>query len=975
MVLRFLLITLLLLFPKVALANYAIFNGTTTFATVPNKSDMVNDPLIFYIEVKPTALSSSLGHNQCLFTKLNTAGATYELCIESADDKFHFRTNVGGAGGVNIVDDTAITANTHYHVSVHINGSLGVTMYVNSTTAEASTGTSAAFDVTGAGDLKLGGRASADRNFQGEYYMFRMWNLETASISVPALMSGFGQASGKIHEIGFFDGEGTGLYNTGTEDSDGTVSDVEWIVRQYSYVIPEEDNYKYPPIEMTGTMWENMGISRETEPLESGDWSWTYNTKCDLPQYNKIWLSPTGNDVTGNGTEGNPYATFAPLFNQFTGVAEYGDCAVLKPGTYYLGSVTVYLHGDTSTAGNNKKFIITGSGEGEAIVRFDYTDDLNWTAYNADIQVTDWFENMNIGSQPTNVVLDDNWPYGTRRVWAFEDIERDGDWFFDNKQTGTTTSTTSGKLIDSNADFGNEDRPTRVGQIIAVPSISPTFKTEITAIDSATQLSVNDTVASGNTYEVWKDLYVHTSGDDPWDDRQIIVPRSFYAADDFGFNVQGQPYIEITGITMIGAGTYSVGGFTTDYTPHIDIYNVVSKYSGKGTSAVGKYSDLHHIISFGQGISGHGNGTWGAGVGGTNGGWPSVCGCRTGCIVAWSFGEGIGGQANPTSNYGDGRIVENSIIVNAWSVNLYPVDTVFGATLRNNVIFNREFRPRWILPDSELADREMERSRIWRRQFPQGFLYGDEVAAAGQTEGRLGYLNIHDNIFFNTRGCHDVFKEIPIPLGFNHIDFVHNVCVSPVWDGVLIGSGWAMIEADKIAGGDLNDSSRIYNNIFLGLNAAAFYNMFNNNETNTDISGLHSDYNYFFFQNPRSFAWKLATQSSFSAYQSASGQDAHSTLGTVDDEDVISPAILGRSDWGADEIQYTIDDFTPSVGSALINTGTLLLNEGGTRDHDFQLDRGKKFRPLGSAPDIGAIEVGEWYPRQHKNGAISGGSF
>ena len=242
MALRLFLTLFILLFPNLAFANYAIFNGSTSFATVPTKSDMVNDPLIFYIEIKPTALSSTLGHDQCLFTKLNTAGATYELCIESADDKIHFRTNVGGAGGVNIVDNSAITANTHYHVSVHINGSLGVTMYVNSTTAESSTGTSGALDVTGAGDLKLGGRASGNRNFQGEYYMFRMWNLETASISVPALMSGFGQASGKIHEIGFFDGEGTGLYNTGTEDLDGTVSDVEWIVRRYSYVIPEEDN-------------------------------------------------------------------------------------------------------------------------------------------------------------------------------------------------------------------------------------------------------------------------------------------------------------------------------------------------------------------------------------------------------------------------------------------------------------------------------------------------------------------------------------------------------------------------------------------------------------------------------------------------------------------------------------------------------------------------------------------------------------
>lgn len=974
MALRIALFIFLLLCPLSAWANYTEFNGSTDYGTAPTDANMSSVPLIFYVEVKPTVLSSTLGHDQVLFSKLNASGSTYELSIDSADDKIHFRTNIGGAGGVNIVDDAAITANTHYHVIVVINGSRGCTMYVNSTTAEASTGTSAALDVTGAGDLRLGGIGSGDQNFQGYYYMFRMWNLEVASISIPATITGFGQASGKIHEFGFLEDDGDDLYNTADIDHDGTLFGGTRHVRQFNYEIPEEHNYKYHPMEMTGTMWDNMGISREVEPYASGDYSWAYNPKCDEPQYRKLHVATDGDDVTGDGSEGNPFATFEPIFNQYTGIGEYGDCVVVHAGEYFDVPSGINIHNYIANPGSRtNKFIITGAGDGEVILRFDHTNELTWSAYDSNIQKTNWFENLSIGTWPGNVVLDDNWPYGTRRVWALDDIERDGDWFFDDKLTSTTTGAATGKLIDSTANFGNETPPTEVGHVIAVPSISPNFKTLITAIDSPTQLSVNSGVPAATVYEVWRDLYIHTSGQNPFTERMAVIPSTNYATDDFGLNFGGGAYSELYGLTFVGAGTYSVGGFTSDYTPYIDISHVVSKYSGKGTASVGKYSSIDKVVSFGQGINSHGNGTYG--IGGTDGGWPSVCGCRSGCIVGWSYGEGVGGQANPTTNYGDTRIVENSIIINSWSVNLYPVDTTFGATLRNNIVFNHEFRPTWTLPASEIEDRGLERSRIWRRMMPIGFLYGDEVAAAEQTVGRLGYLNIHNNIFVNTRGCNDVFKEIALPLGMNHIDFVHNICVTPQWDGIPIGAAWNMIETDKISGGIYNDSSRFYNNVLIGLNASAFVSIFNSAETNTAISGLHLDHNYYFVQNPRSFVWKLITKDNFAAFQADTGQDENSTLGTVSEEDVISPAIIGRADWGADVINMTIDDFTPPAGSPLINTGTLLLNEGGTRDFDFQLDMNKHFRPLGTAPDIGPIEHGTWYPRNMRNGAISGGSF
>lgn len=975
MVRRLILFFIITFIPQIAFANYAEFNGTTSYATAPTATNMSTVPLEFYIEVKPTALSSTLGHNQVLFTKLNSTGATYELTIDSADDKIHFRTNVGGSGGVNIVDNTAITANQRYSILVYIDGSLGCSMYINSVTAEASTGTSAALNTTGASDLSFGGRGSGDRNFQGNIYMFRINSIDISSIHVDSAIIGALQLNGMLYEYSFFDGEGSLLRETWSAN-DGQVFNVTWHINTYNYVIPEEHNDKYMPIEMTGTMWDNMGLSRETEPYAHGDWSWNYDTKCEEPQYTKYWLSPTGNDTTGDGSYGNPWATFLPLWNQYGGIGEYGDCIILKPGTYRNMNAGVSVHNYITNPGSNSnKIIVTGSGEGESIIRFDNTADLVWSAVDSNIYKADWAEDMtNWYYTPANVVMDDNWPYGTRRVWTYADLQRDGDWFWDDLKTGTSTSASTGKIIDSTANFGSETpNPTQVGDVIYVPSLSNgNFKTRIRSIDSTTQLGVDDSVPSGVAYKILGDLYIHTSGRNPLN-RSLVIPLNSGDTDAYGFNHGGAEYMEYYGLTLVGAGTYAMGGFTTVPTGHITIDNILAKYNGKGTAVVGTYSTMDRVVSFGNGIRSHGNGSYGNGQ--ITGGWPAVTGCRSGCIVAWSFGEGVGGQANPTTGYGDTRVVEDSIIINSWSVNLYAFDTTKTYTARNNIIFNHQFRPSWTIPDSEIASRGTSRGAIYRRMMPYGLLTGDEIAAPGQTKGRLGYGNIYNNIFVDTKGCMDVFKEIPLNVGLDHVDFVHNICITPSQDGSVMGAGWSLFEFDKVVGDLSNDSSRIYNNIFIGPSPNAFFSLFSSAETNTALSGVHSDYNYFFVENPRAFNWKLVNYATFEDYRTASGQDEHSVLGTITSEGVISPAVIGRSDWDADTITMTIDDFTPTADSVLINTGTLLMNSGGTQDRDFLLDIGGKLRPLHGLPDIGPIEYGTWYPRNINNGDINGGSF
>lgn len=68
-----------------------------------------------------------------------------------------------------------------------------------------------------------------------------------------------------------------------------------------------------------------------------------------------VYVSPTGNDATGNGTSGNPYASL----HQAASVAVSGDLIQLAPGTYNEGSNISYVD-----IGVN----INGSGQGITIV-------------------------------------------------------------------------------------------------------------------------------------------------------------------------------------------------------------------------------------------------------------------------------------------------------------------------------------------------------------------------------------------------------------------------------------------------------------------------------------------------------------------------------------------------------------------------------------------------------------------------------
>ena len=84
--------------------------------------------------------------------------------------------------------------------------------------------------------------------------------------------------------------------------------------------------------------------------------------------------------------------------------------------------------------------------------------------------------------------------------------------------SSTTTGASAGKLVDSAGDFINKG--VKVGDIIYNTSAGTSM--EVTVVDSATQLSVSGTVASGANYELYATvdtpnngccLYVGTAGD------------------------------------------------------------------------------------------------------------------------------------------------------------------------------------------------------------------------------------------------------------------------------------------------------------------------------------------------------------------------------------------------------------------------------------------------------------------------------
>lgn len=109
-----------------------------------------------------------------------------------------------------------------------------------------------------------------------------------------------------------------------------------------------------------------VSTSGEVHPLSG---TVTISAQTPAAPLNTLYVSPSGNDATGNGTFANPYATVAQALT----VAPVGATILVEPGTYHLQApltVTqaVYLESDAAHGGTAANTVIDATGQPNAIV-------------------------------------------------------------------------------------------------------------------------------------------------------------------------------------------------------------------------------------------------------------------------------------------------------------------------------------------------------------------------------------------------------------------------------------------------------------------------------------------------------------------------------------------------------------------------------------------------------------------------------
>lgn len=1013
------LVALFLMISTPAYAHHLVLDGTTGVVTIPYNTLYDDLPLEIYAIFKVDQLSTVKGDDQTIAELALSGGYTWRLYVSDIDNTIRFKTNSGTS--VDIQSDSAISANKKYFVLVTIDSSRNVKMYIDEDSRDYATvasdllqsdqATTAVLDTTGTLALYVGGSTENGNYLDGHLYEIYLANANVATFPVINLFDGVKVEDAIANNWTFHDGQGNLVWpiNEAHIDTDSGIitGGYSWSLDTVTWRILEKENHIYWPGKINGVPW-SKGIIRETEPYSEGDFSWAdmhLMTHCEatksdnLPYWvhdvdscqnkcNREWhVSPSGNDTTGDGSEGNPWRTLGKMMESYALRPYYRDCFFIHAGTYF-DNPGLYYSVDNLTAveGSEENRIWIGNyGDGEVIIRGDITNELVWEAVDSNIYKTNYTYYASLDypddTSVANVILDDNSPHCCERMLSLDDIEKDGDWFWD-KFESTTTGQATNKLIDSTANFGNETLPTEVGMWV---KYYPSGVTQITNIDSPTQLTVSNNVfTTGNNYQIYKDLYVHTSGDHPFDDRNIIVTGSNNNIT-AGLHIGGIHHVTIFGLTLVGSESYSIWAFAeSGNSKDVDIIRNTFKYT-KGMSFGGPYwkvvqNRLH------QGVSSNvGNGNFGNS--GTQGGWPSCItsgpdGIMYGNIGTWCGGEMFGGQ------FSDNKRVFWNIAMNGWSVDYYTADSSRNLTLNNNVTFTHEFYPHWVAKDVPLTS-SSGKARVWRRMVSDGILNGDEAAP------RTKNFNISNNIIIGKKQCMSQFSSCGLneagvtacangtelypnedPSGWKYIDFTNNVCISPSINPKTMGAEWLGMNVNHQGGPDNDYSigSRTSNNVFIMPGRGAYHLWWWSNTPNVESKFHEVNNNYYFAANRHPLQWK-AVKYGFDDWKAQSGHDADGSMGEIDDDGNITPQIFERTNFSLEgEVIFDHDDFIPSSGSTLIDGGSTFDVTGTFSRHDFR-DLDGKPRPLGPGWDIGIYEYGTWYRKSIGNGTISGGSF
>jgi hypothetical protein len=183
-----------------------------------------------------------------------------------------------------------------------------------------------------------------------------------------------------------------------------------------------------------GTTWQT-GLSVNavwgtTDPVTTNQ-NGTWQVGVCLYAGKVYYLSPAGNDATGNGSEGSPWFTL----NKAWTIVSAGDVVYMRGGTYNYGSIFTTLSGKSGTSGN---YINIWAYPGEYPI-IDYTGVTFVKHQNIGIAITDCDYIYLKGIRVTNIPQPneyDAWPQYGIILWdnvsncTFEQIETDhiGGW-------------------------------------------------------------------------------------------------------------------------------------------------------------------------------------------------------------------------------------------------------------------------------------------------------------------------------------------------------------------------------------------------------------------------------------------------------------------------------------------------------------------------------------------------------------------
>ncbi len=173
--------------------------------------------------------------------------------------------------------------------------------------------------------------------------------------------------------------------------------------------------------------------------------------------------------------------------------------------------------------------------------------------------------------------------YSSLSGWNITDLDpdaySDGNFGADQK-TGTTTGQATNKLIDSGGGLSS----IRIGSLVKDPGTAYSY---VTAIDSDTQLSLNDNLlGDADAYSIKENMYGNPTFQNEGAD-EFLLGSSDTVAIDKGKDLSGDTYLPFTddileytrpynSIWDVGAHEYEPGGVTINFTGTIDSVTLIS---------------------------------------------------------------------------------------------------------------------------------------------------------------------------------------------------------------------------------------------------------------------------------------------------------------------------------------------------------------------------------------------------------------